>query len=173
MRRYRFRLESVLRLRRAEEGQARDALAAANAELRAALGARDAEARRYAGLPRPLGTMTPEVLRSEHATTTLAAATLAGAQQAVSAAAARTAEAQLAWSAAAQRVSVLERLDERRRLEHAEDLRHEEITELDDLVTSRYVSGAVASDHPPPRRAPGIGRAGPIGRAHAVRGGGG
>lgn len=173
MRRYRFRLESVLRLRRAEEGQARDALAAANAELRAALAARDAEAQRYACLPRTLGAMSPELLRREHATAALAAATLAGAQQAVSAAAARTAEAQLAWSAAAQRVSVLERLDHRRRIEHAEDLLHHEIAELDDLVTSRYVSGALASDNPPPRRRPGSGRGRAIGGTGAVRGGGG
>ncbi|MHB1583547.1 MAG: hypothetical protein ACYC0E_07355, partial [Acidimicrobiales bacterium] len=73
MRRYRFRLEAVLRLRRAEEGQARDALAAANVELRTALVARDAEAGRYAALPRPLGAMTAERLRREHADASLAA----------------------------------------------------------------------------------------------------
>lgn len=147
MRRYRFRLESVLRLRQAQEAQARDVLAAANAELRAALAARDAEARRYAGLPRPLGAMTADLLRQEHAAAALVAATLVHAQQVVSAAAARAAEAQVAWSAAAQRVAVLERLDERRRLEHADEARGREIAEIDDLVTSRFVRGEVASDH--------------------------
>lgn len=148
MRRYQFRLEAVLRLRRAEEGQARDALAAANAELRGALVARDAVAGRYAALPRPLGAMTAESLRREHADASLAAASLAAAQQIVSAAAARAAATQLAWSAAAQRVAVLERLDERRRAEHADEWRRHEATELDDLVTSRYVSGAIVGDRP-------------------------
>lgn len=140
MRRYRFRLESVLRLRRAEESRARDVLAAANAELRQALRARDAEARRYAALPRSLGEMTLEQYLGEAAAAALAAATLAQARRVVSVAAARVAEAQLAWSSAAQRLAVLERLDERRRVEHAVEAQREEAAALDDLVTSRYVA---------------------------------
>ncbi len=43
-----------------------------------------------------------------------------------------------AWSEAARRVTVLERLDERRRAEHADDERRAEVTEVDDLVTARH-----------------------------------
>lgn len=138
MKRYRFRLAAVLRLRRAEQEQARIALAAANAELRSLLLARDQEARRYGQLARRPGAVDAAGLAAERSDAELAAASLRACEDRAAEAATRAAIAQVAWLEAHRRVLALERLEQRRREEHEADVRREEVALVDDLVNARY-----------------------------------
>jgi hypothetical protein len=70
---------------------------------------------------------------------TLAARSVAHAQRAVTTAAADAALAQIAWLASSRKVEIIERLEERRRLEYAEAQRKEDVEIANDLVTTRYV----------------------------------
>lgn len=142
MKRYVFRLQGVLQLRRAEEAQAREVLGAANARLRQAIAARDVEVARYRRVAAAAtATATSvETLLAEMQGASLAAETVAAARQAVSVAAVDTALAQVAWTACSRKVKILERLDERRRAEHAEQAQRAEIAVVDDIVTARYLS---------------------------------
>lgn len=147
MKRYQFRLAAVLRLRHAEEEQAREALSAANGRLRARISERDAELTRYTRLSTATPATTLDGLRAEHQAAGLAAAVVTQARSAVTTAAADAALAQISWSGASRRLKVLERLDERRREEHAEDERRAEIATIDDIVTARYVDAQNAAEH--------------------------
>jgi flagellar FliJ protein len=150
MKRYHFRLATVLRLRHMEEEQAREALAAANRRLTDLVRARDLEIARYEALRgRELAT-TFDGLRTEQQQAELAAAVVASARRAVGLAATDAALAQIAWTSARRRVRVLERLDDKRRSEHAEAELHAEVAEMDDLVTARFVRDA-APDAAPKR----------------------
>jgi flagellar export protein FliJ len=135
-----FRLEAVLRVRRAQEETARAVLSRENARLVQAKAQRERCARRYRELPVSAGAVSESVFRREAATSDLAAATLLEANDALSLAEAEAAVALRAWRDAAQRVQALERL-EARRLEEvlAEEARHETMT-TDELVTSRYIA---------------------------------
>ncbi|HET6810691.1 MAG TPA: flagellar export protein FliJ [Acidimicrobiales bacterium] len=133
MKRYRFRLETVLRVRRLEEETARLELLTANTRLADACARRDAAAAHYRQIPIELGSCSTEELRRTRQRAELAAATL-GARQATVDEAARHAEAaREAWMAAVGRVKVLERLDERRREEHRLELERDETRFLDDV----------------------------------------
>ncbi len=138
MRRYEFRLASVLQLRRAEEQSARGALRAANDELRRRIATRDERAAHYRVVAATPPAASAEGLLAQHQLGELAAAAVLSARRRVTAAAADAALAQVAWSNASRRVKVLERLDERRRAEHAAAEARAEAAEIDDLVTSRY-----------------------------------
>ncbi|MHB1973498.1 MAG: flagellar export protein FliJ [Acidimicrobiales bacterium] len=140
MKRYVFRLQGVLQLRRAEEAQAREVLGAANARLRQAITARDVEVARYRRVAAMATATSVETLRAEMQGASLAAETVAAAREAVSVAAADTALAQVAWTACSRKVKILERLDERRRAEHAEQAQRAEIAVVDDIVTARYLA---------------------------------
>jgi len=138
MKRYKFRLEQVLRVRRMEEEQARASLLAANAELnRAGERLRD-RTERYHTMVAPIGpSQLTEFLawRQRHQA---AATAVIDAGTAVQSATSQAAERRDGWSAAASRVTALERLDERRRAEHAAEAEREFDQEIDDLVTSRH-----------------------------------
>jgi flagellar protein FliJ len=138
MKRYKFRLDQVLRVRRMEEEQARAALLAANAELnRAGERLRD-RTERYHTMVAPIGpSQLTEFLawRQRHEA---AATAVIDAGTAVESATSQAAESRDGWSAAAARVTALERLDERRRAEHAAEAEREFDQEIDDLVTSRH-----------------------------------
>lgn len=147
MKRYEFRLATVLRLRRAEQERAQAVLVGANATLRANLTRRDRETARYRALQAPSGATNPTEFRRDELRFTLAARTLSAVEREVAAAAASAALAQVAWSAASARVEILERLDARRRAEHAESEQRADLALVDDLVTARYVrEGAFGSD---------------------------
>ncbi|MCU1495390.1 MAG: hypothetical protein JWO62_3154 [Acidimicrobiaceae bacterium] len=140
MKRYEFRLAAVLRLRRAEEEQARETLSAANGRLRAQILERDLQAARYALLARETSATTLDGLLAEQHAAGLAAAVVAQANRATTTAAADAALAQVAWTGASKRVKILERLDDRRRDEHAASDQLAEVAVIDDIVTARYVS---------------------------------
>lgn len=161
MSRYRFRLETVLRVRRAEESDAKGALLRANARLRAALDARDQAQQRYRDVVESQSLSgSVEQLRRDRWHAEVAARALSDAQREAMRVAGEAALAQVDWAQAARRVAVLERLDLRRRSEHAEGERRAEVGVVDDLVTARYVS-----DHP---AGSGGGWAGPTGAAAAA-----
>jgi flagellar export protein FliJ len=142
VKRYRFRLESVLKVRRIEEDRARGALALANADARRAadeVAARDA---RYGSLPAAAPTLSTSAFLSDRwRRSTSAEAVLYGMEREREAQTVVT-ERRAEWSAAAGRVSALERLDSRRREEHALDVAREEAIVVDELVTGRFVREA-------------------------------
>jgi flagellar export protein FliJ len=144
MKRYQFRLAAVLRLRVAEEEQAREALIAANARLKDLVRARDAEVARYGALRGEELSTTLDGLRAEQLRADLISLAITAANRAVGAAKTDAAVAQVVWTSAERRVRILERLDERRRAEHAADEARAEIVETDDIVTARYVAASQA-----------------------------
>lgn len=146
MKRYAFRLDAVLRLRRAEQEQARASLAAANTELRSLLVQRDQEARRYADLVAGPGALDVAGLAAERSAAELAAASLRACEDRVAEAATRAAIAQVAWLEAHRRVLALERLEQRRRAEHEAAVLREEVALVDDLVNARYLALGPAGD---------------------------
>ena len=137
MRRYRFRLAPVLRVRRTEQDLAQAALLAAHALVRTE---QEALARREDAYAAAVNAQAPrraadfvyeQAHRAALGTTVLAQRSrLAEAEQALEA-------ARRAHTAAASRVGALERLDERQRAEHhAHALREDDLI-VDDLVVSR------------------------------------
>ena len=140
MNRYRFRLDSVLRVRRAHEELARQELVQANRRLRSAMEAHRRESLRYSQLTATVGLLEGSDFRRERAETELAAATLEAARIVMDAAAAEAATRYVGWTEAARQVAVLERLDDRRRAEHrAEEIRAE-VAVADDLTGARFVA---------------------------------
>ena len=138
--RYRFPLEMVLRVRRAEEKVARARLLVANTSLVSAIAARDLADARY----RATGSLVVDLasLLAERSAAELAAATLEHARKVVSRAASEAALAHVAWTSAAKRVAMLERLDEHRRGEHLVEEGRREVAMVDDIVASRYAMAA-------------------------------
>jgi flagellar export protein FliJ len=137
--RYRFRLETVLQIRRAEESSARGELARAIRMLTATIEARDRAQERY----RRTGgeaVASFEALRRERAEAELAARVASSAQRAVSRAASEAAIAHVTWASAARRVAMLERLDERWRTEHADAEQRAAVATIDDIVSARYAA---------------------------------
>jgi len=138
VRRYRFRLESVLRVRRVQEDVARGALAQAISAVAAAeTRLTDARAwlRTLGEEPAPTDPVAWEARRRiELSAAEEIEARVVDVQQAVAERHAR----QVALSAARTRVRALERLDERRRAEHALDSARADERTVDDLVTSRF-----------------------------------
>ena len=135
---YRFRLEAVLRLRRSEEERARENLFRANVALRNSIERRDAELVRFNSIEIAYGTMSHEQFMAERLCAELVADSLQAARDAMGRAADAAVLAQLAWSEASRSVKALERLDEHRRLEHAEEARREEAIDVDSFVTAGY-----------------------------------
>lgn len=138
MKKYAFRLETVLRVRKVEEDRAIAVLAAAARALTAADVTLQRRLDRYADVPVPSGTLpVAELLKVRARQDGVAAAVVfAGTER-------LRAEATVDlrrddWSAAAQRVAALERLDDRRRAEHAVEAQRQEAIEVDDMVVARH-----------------------------------
>jgi len=138
VRRYRFRLEAVLRVRRLQEDVARAALADATATVAGAEAAEARAARWLDGLraqPLPAG---PAAWDAHRRVQLSAADELAARTSEVAHARAEQRARQRELADARTRVRALERLDERRRAEHAREAARQEERAADDLVTSRY-----------------------------------
>jgi len=138
MKRYRFRLEQVARIKRLEEDQARYDLAHCNAVLGRDREALSSEQSRYASLPVHVGTMSADSLKNEMAVGALCAATLLEAERRVDSSEALVRTARSVWVERHRGVAVLKRLDERRRIEHDLDAQREEAAAIDDIVTGRW-----------------------------------
>jgi flagellar FliJ protein len=138
---YRFRLATVLRIRRMEEETAKLELRAANVALRNAVAARDAADERYRSFTSSKQAIaSASELMAERLEAGLLAEQVAATQRRAMERAASAALAQARWSNAAKRVAVLERLDARRREEHAAGELRAEVALVDDLVTARYAA---------------------------------
>jgi flagellar FliJ protein len=137
MKRYSFRLDPVLRVRRIEEDQrilelanAQRALADAEAMLQRRLD-------RYSDVPVPAGPVpVDQLLRMRSRQDGVAAAVVAAGANRLRAEATVDLRRQ-EWSDAAMRVSALERLDDRRRAEHQQEAQRQELVTVDDMVVAR------------------------------------
>jgi flagellar biosynthesis chaperone FliJ len=141
LKRFKFRLEPVLRVREVREHQARAALVAANRAVDAAGGVLTDRVRAYDGAPRATGAVpaarfTRDVERLERAAGAIFVAR-ERLQDAVDEADGRRAE----WSEARQEVRALERLEARAREAHAREVLRAEDRLVDDLVTARHDRG--------------------------------
>ena len=138
MKRYRFRLEQVLRVRRIEEEQAKASLVAANRHVTETEALLNAKIERYASITNPVGTRSVNDFLTARAGHEAAAAAVVSAGAALDDARRGAEDARHGWMLAASRVTALENLHARRRAEHAAEAEHEAAMEIDDLVTSRY-----------------------------------
>jgi len=139
VRRYSFRLESVLRVRRAQEELARQELARVNRRLREATGRRDTEEERYRDVASVTSARDHLALAAERARGERAAHALDLARRAADDTAVAAAVRHAAWRETAQRVAALERLDNRRREEHSREAQQAEVAETDDFVAARWL----------------------------------
>lgn len=147
MSRYQFRLATVLRVRRMEEESAKLQLRGANIALRQAIAARDLAEERYRTFTSTGPAAASAVhLLAERLEAGLLAEQVATAQRLAMDRATSAALAQARWSKAAKRVAVLERLDARRRSEHAAAELRAEVALVDDLVTARYAADLADAD---------------------------
>lgn len=138
MKKFRFRLESVKRVRRIQEEQARQRLMEAHAQARETVARVDARLHAYLTMPRPTDPMSlADFERArfelEAAATALESARIAH-REALDEVDRRRAE----WLEAKQRCSALDRLEDRRRQQHQIDLRRAEDRLIDDLVVARH-----------------------------------
>ena len=138
MKRYRFRLEPVLRVRRNEEDAARGALLAATATVAAQERLLEERTAAYARALAPTGSSSvPDFQRSQQRREALGAAVVDQRRRLEQAVQDRE-TARLAWSEAAARVGALERLDERARAEHRLAEQREDDLVTDELVVARH-----------------------------------
>jgi flagellar export protein FliJ len=141
VKRYHFRLEAVLRVRRIQEEAAKTQIAVA----RRATGEADREVKRLfeiynqttAKLAHGTNLSVNETLNL-HDQAELQVQALVQAALIQRKAREVVQEAIAACVKASQQVSVLERLDQRRREEHALELDRADITEVDDIVSGRH-----------------------------------
>jgi flagellar FliJ protein len=140
VKKYRFRLDTVLRVRRTEEDLAKAELARANARVAEAVARVDARLTHYSALPSvgPGATGPTAVFMASRFRQDTAAAAVVAAKVARMAALQDAEAYRLAWSKKATEVQVLERLDERRRTEHEVEATRQADLEVDDIVVTRF-----------------------------------
>jgi hypothetical protein len=134
VKRYTSTLGPVLRARQAQEGMARSALQKAN---HAAAAAERASAATFAHYREVAAAPNPSFLAAREQGE-LAALAVKGSRDAVSAKKADARNALEDYVDAAKAVSAAERLEERRREEHALAALREETALVDEVVTARY-----------------------------------
>ena len=139
MKRYKFRLGQVLHIRQVQEERERADLAARRQAEAAAAVAADQRRLAYDTTNANVVPLLPtNRFLAERGRREVSAATLAAACADLHLASTAAAAQQVAWAAAARKVNALERLDERKRAEHAVEARRAEDAIVDDLVVSRY-----------------------------------
>jgi flagellar protein FliJ len=137
---YRFRLDSVLRVRRLQEQAATQQLAASVRALHHAQSESARARRSLEDMTAPAGRVTIGAFRWAYAQSTRMSETARERAEAVETAAETAREANVAWGRARQRTATLERLDERHVALWRRELDRSEAAVLDDLATRR--SGA-------------------------------
>lgn len=138
MKRYRFRLEAVLRVRRMQEDAARGELLAANATTRTQERQLAERSEAYEKSLKPSEIQACADFLFEQSRRSSFAAAVLEQRGRVREAHAQAALARDAWSQAAARVGALERLDDRQRIEHRTELQKEDQLTTDELVVSRH-----------------------------------
>jgi flagellar FliJ protein len=142
LKRFRFRLEQVLRIRRLQEDAARGALMRAHRSAGIAADRVNARIEDYAAAVRPSGTQTLETFNRLQAHLDNAARAVAVARTGYTQALAVVDERRAEWAAARQRVAALERLETRRHDEYTIEVGRVEDRLVDDLVVARHSRGA-------------------------------
>jgi flagellar export protein FliJ len=142
MKRFRFRLEQVLRVRTIQEDRARAELLAANRAAHEAAAHEEARRVEYDRRERPAGTQPIVDFERTMFLLDTAAGAVTVAREAHREALAVVDERRADWTAARRRVAALERLEDRRRAEHALEVRRMEDQLVDDLVVARHARGA-------------------------------
>jgi flagellar FliJ protein len=142
LKRFHFRLAQVLRVRRLQEEIARGALMLANREAATAADAVNARVAEYTDAARPSGAQSYDTFNRMQSRLDNAAAAITIARAEYRARLDVVDERRTEWAAARQRVAALERLEERRREEHAVEIRRAEDRLVDDLVVARHARGA-------------------------------
>ncbi len=140
MKRYRFNLESVLRVRRVQEDRARQDLAQSNRMLVSARWALADASRHYSEVTVPAGLMDQWTFRFGQLKSDLAAAEVERRHRMLVEAAVTAATQHARWTEAAKMVAALERLEERRRDEWRAEALRGEAAAVDDVVTSRWIA---------------------------------
>jgi len=138
MRKYRFQLEPVLRVRTTQEDLARAALAQANHRVASADAVLAARLSHYSSMAMASGMRSQSDFMRSRFSHEMAARSVRDAEAARRQAAEEAAARREAWTQAAKEVSVLERLDERRRAEHALEAARQADAEVDDIVVGRF-----------------------------------
>ena len=137
MKAYRFRLDSVLRVRQLQERVAAQQLAVAVRDLHCAR-AQLARARRaLAGLDAPAGRLTVGAVQWTHAQSDRMSETARQNADEVEKSGEAARRATQAWGSARQRTAMLERLDERHLRRWQDEFERSEAVVLDDVATGR------------------------------------
>jgi len=141
MKRFRFRLDQVLRVRQVQEDRARNELLSANRDAHMAAARVEDRLTDYAGRSMPTGPQPyAEFERALFLLDSGAAAV--GTARASHRASLEVVDARrVEWTDARRKVAALERLEERRRLEHAIEMQRAEDQLVDDLVVARHARG--------------------------------
>jgi flagellar export protein FliJ len=134
---YRFRLDSVLRVRQLQERVAAQQLAVAVRDLQQARTELARARRSLAGLAAPTGRHTVGAAQWVHAQSGRMSERACTCAEEVEAAAEAARQATQAWGSARQRTAMLERLDERHVALWRAELDRSEAVALDDLATGR------------------------------------
>jgi flagellar export protein FliJ len=136
-RRFRFRLETVLRVRRVQEEQARARVMVANRAVALAAAEVDDRMQRYTALPRPTGVQSYADAEAALFRLDAGAGAVEWAHGEHTRAVEHANEELAQWTEAEQRVRALERLHDRAREEHATEVRRAEDRLTDELTTTR------------------------------------
>ena len=137
MRAYRFRLESVLRVRHLQERAAAQRLALAVRELQCARTELARARRCLADLNAPAGRLTVGAVEWAHAQSDRMSESVRASADEVEAAEEMARQATQAWGSARQRTATLERLDERHLALWRTEFDRSEAVARDDLTTAR------------------------------------
>jgi flagellar protein FliJ len=135
---YRFRLESVLRVRQVQERAAAQQLALAVRDLHCARAELARARRTLHGLTAPSGRLTVGAVQWAHAQSDRLAERARQRAEEMEAAEELARQATQAWGTARQRTATLERLDERHLESWRTELQRSEAVTLDDLTTARW-----------------------------------
>jgi flagellar export protein FliJ len=138
VKRYRFRLEQVQRVRQVQEDLAAAALGAAQRTEAALVVVEQARRDAAAARPRPSGTYDGNELHRARVVWDAELRALDRAEAERVRASLHTEEQRAGWLIASRRVKALELLDERRREDHRVDADREEAARVDDLVAGRF-----------------------------------
>lgn len=145
MKKYSFRLETVRRVRRAQETVAKAELSRANNEVASAIAVVEARVADYenslssSAQSGSTGTIVRvDAFMQRRYFNDLSAQAVAAARSSLAAAQLEAQAKREAWSDTAKKVKALDRLDERRREEHQLAYNRELDAEVDDIVTGRF-----------------------------------
>ncbi|MGK2959407.1 MAG: flagellar export protein FliJ [Acidimicrobiales bacterium] len=138
MKRYRFRLDTVLRVRRVEEERAIAELSQAQREKQRTQEIQLARLEAYNNMAPSDGSQPTTTFLANRAHLELGAASVVTAGAAHEVAELQVDECRDNWAEAAGRVTSLENLDERHRTEYLFEVNKAETAAIDDLTSARY-----------------------------------